>query len=465
MSLAAKISALAQRVAIEFNALRSQKQDSLVSGTNIKTVNGSSLLGSGDIAIQGGGGLGAPITVVPDNGIHVVDASLSRYFKLNIPMITQQHQQQVTIDRINGVSSNYGSTNSFWITPPSAGLQADDFILLLVSSYGSMANIPTGYTEIARVTSGNTRLMACYKFSAGTSEAQVLLSGVSTTTVLSWQIFRGVDTTTPFDATRTTATGTSGMPNPPSISVPNANNMMLAIGSIAAAPASATPPTNYTSTAHITGSTNQALMVARRLLTTSGTEDPSAFSAGVSAAWVGMTIALRAKWETIVTELDTYVAITDPAGSDVYEAILDIECTSNKLNFPPNWTWNYLPNFKLNSGMQVRIISDDGGDTFNVVAPIILDEYTKNLTIPASDINWKTGAIFYKTLTSGTTLTFSNLEQGKVITAIINGGYALALPSICKIVSGEYKGDKTNYIQFMCVSATLVLTVISQEKT
>lgn len=33
-----------------------KKQDKLTSGTNIKTVNGQSLLGSGDIAISGGGG-------------------------------------------------------------------------------------------------------------------------------------------------------------------------------------------------------------------------------------------------------------------------------------------------------------------------------------------------------------------------------------------------------------------------
>lgn len=33
------------------------KQDDLVSGTNIKTVNGTSLLGSGDLVISGGGGL------------------------------------------------------------------------------------------------------------------------------------------------------------------------------------------------------------------------------------------------------------------------------------------------------------------------------------------------------------------------------------------------------------------------
>lgn len=33
----------------------SGKQDKLVSGTNIKTINGASILGSGDIAISGGG--------------------------------------------------------------------------------------------------------------------------------------------------------------------------------------------------------------------------------------------------------------------------------------------------------------------------------------------------------------------------------------------------------------------------
>ena len=35
------------------------KQDNLVSGTNIKTINSQSLLGSGNIVISGGGGGGA----------------------------------------------------------------------------------------------------------------------------------------------------------------------------------------------------------------------------------------------------------------------------------------------------------------------------------------------------------------------------------------------------------------------
>lgn len=47
---------LAQRIGQEFKTLRddelSTKQESLVSGTNIKTINGASVLGSGDIDLS-----------------------------------------------------------------------------------------------------------------------------------------------------------------------------------------------------------------------------------------------------------------------------------------------------------------------------------------------------------------------------------------------------------------------------
>ena len=39
-----------------------RKQDSLVSGTNIKTINGTSILGSGNIVISGGGGEGTDMS-------------------------------------------------------------------------------------------------------------------------------------------------------------------------------------------------------------------------------------------------------------------------------------------------------------------------------------------------------------------------------------------------------------------
>jgi hypothetical protein len=48
-----------------FTELYDGKQDDLISGTNIKTINGTSVLGSGDLVISGGGGGGgAPATQI-----------------------------------------------------------------------------------------------------------------------------------------------------------------------------------------------------------------------------------------------------------------------------------------------------------------------------------------------------------------------------------------------------------------
>ena len=52
MALDDNISALATAIGAEVKS----KQDVLVSGTNIKTINGTSILGSGNISIAGGGG-------------------------------------------------------------------------------------------------------------------------------------------------------------------------------------------------------------------------------------------------------------------------------------------------------------------------------------------------------------------------------------------------------------------------
>lgn len=53
------------------------KQDTLVSGTNIKTINGSSILGSGDLTVSGGGVSGLTATRVPyaQDATNLIDSS------------------------------------------------------------------------------------------------------------------------------------------------------------------------------------------------------------------------------------------------------------------------------------------------------------------------------------------------------------------------------------------------------
>lgn len=64
--------------------LESNKQDNLVSGTNIKTINGESILGSGDIVIEGGEGDYLPISGGNLDGNLNVDGNLSVEGKLRV---------------------------------------------------------------------------------------------------------------------------------------------------------------------------------------------------------------------------------------------------------------------------------------------------------------------------------------------------------------------------------------------
>jgi hypothetical protein len=75
------------------------KQATLVSGTNIKTINGSSLLGSGDLAIAGGGGSGTVTSVTSAT----TDATVAT--TTTTPVITIVSAPKLTTARtINGTS-------------------------------------------------------------------------------------------------------------------------------------------------------------------------------------------------------------------------------------------------------------------------------------------------------------------------------------------------------------------------
>ena len=90
----------------------SSKQDLLVSGTNIKTINAQSLLGSGNITISGGGGTG-----VTGVGVNISD---------NIPALTVTPTNiasgssgtfQFGIDSSSGGASEYLDGTGNWSTP------------------------------------------------------------------------------------------------------------------------------------------------------------------------------------------------------------------------------------------------------------------------------------------------------------------------------------------------------------
>lgn len=111
------------------------------------------------------------------------------------------------------------------------------------------------------------------------------------------QVWRGVDTGTPIDATPTTATGSSGMPDCPSITTVTDGALVLAIGFLddQNAAASIGGPSGYGELlAHdnAANADNASAMIASLEKASAGAENPSAFT-GSSDAWAAVTVALR----------------------------------------------------------------------------------------------------------------------------------------------------------------------------
>lgn len=87
-------------------AATSTKQDTLVSGTNIKTINSQSLLGSGNIVIQGGSGGGKAIEA--GRGISITTGETADTVSFNLPISAGTNNlDNITCCGSNTVSGQY----------------------------------------------------------------------------------------------------------------------------------------------------------------------------------------------------------------------------------------------------------------------------------------------------------------------------------------------------------------------
>lgn len=116
---------------------------------------------------------------------------------------------------------------------------------------------------------------------------------------------------------------------------------------------------------------------------------------------------------------------------------------------PPGTAGNALVS-DGNSFVSGLISPGDGTITYAKLGSDLVGKVTASTT----DIDWSTASLFTKTLTAGTTFTFSNYQLNKVIVLIIQGNYSLKLPNTVKIISGMYDGTKINYITLHCIKAT-----------
>ena len=217
-----------------------------------------------------------------------------------------------------GGTSLYDGSSSFTLN----GLQAGDLVFYFGAEDAEDLNTPTGEswtavpylgTQPANDNSPNRALF--YVFATGTS---VTASGLRTNNQFDNYVhvmiaFRNVDTLNPF-VNASQNSGSTGLPNPPSITTNTNNSMIVAVGfrddqDIAN---TITPPTGYTTAVNMDtrGGANSlnnngaTIMTAYKLLETAGEEDPGSFissNSNISSfePIKGITIALRSNFSNI----------------------------------------------------------------------------------------------------------------------------------------------------------------------
>lgn len=135
-------------------------QDTLVSGSNIKTINGSSVLGSGNLTISGGGGI--HVLTQPYTGMAV-----------GLALNTANH---------NGTTSFSANTLSFFPFIPASTFTIDQILLPVVTNaasgqasiaiYSDLNSRPNSRLYLSSIidcsTTGNKILTTSFTFTAGT---------------------------------------------------------------------------------------------------------------------------------------------------------------------------------------------------------------------------------------------------------------------------------------------------------
>ena len=211
----------------------------------------------------------------------------------SLPYIKCVGNSSTAITYVGGTSQE-DTTNDLTLN----GLQSGDLVLFFSASDAISRSTPsTGWTAIPGVgtqpdNDGQPDSAAFYKFSSGTS---VTASNLDDDGVHVMIAFRGVDTSSPFGST-SSRQSSSGMPDPASITVNNANSMVLIVGlldddDIAS---SVTAPTGYTlAEVKDTDSDDCTVMTAYKSLTGTGSEDPGTFGGSGSDSYKAYTLELK----------------------------------------------------------------------------------------------------------------------------------------------------------------------------
>lgn len=206
-----------------------------------------------------------------------------------------------------GTASN-SAINDTDVTVTLPSMSQDDVVYVLGSGGDSASShSPTintsGYTTLASFNGSQHESICGRKVQGATPDTTVQIDSATLVslngTAACAIVLRGVDTTTPEDATTTTATGT-GAPNNAAITTVTDGAEVLAFaagGYNSTSDSSVTAPSGYSNLAGTGANDNRCgnAFVASKNVTTAGSEDPAGWTdwTNVDNGWDAYTVAVR----------------------------------------------------------------------------------------------------------------------------------------------------------------------------
>lgn len=188
------------------------------------------------------------------------------------------------------------ATTDFDLTLPT--LAENDVVYLFVAQIGTGIGLtdPNGFTELFNSTDVVDRFVVLRKVMGATPDTTVTIdtATVSRTVIALAVCLRGVDTTTPEDATTTGTTTATSSTNPDSASITTVTNGAWVISAFrtAVGDTTVTAPSGYTNQVDHTLNALTA-GAATKEVATAGAEDPASWTNVSSGSWYAATIAVR----------------------------------------------------------------------------------------------------------------------------------------------------------------------------
>lgn len=294
----------------------------------------------------------------------------------------------MALSYVGGATGTATDGNNTSVSLPVGTAQND--VVYCWHAYGDLSDknvqlVTSGYTELADLYANDTRdtNAGLYrKVQGATPDSTVSANGggnSSSAVATLVHVWRGADTTTPEDATTTTATGiNTGQADPPSITTVTNDAVVLAFGACSADETVTNTPTGYSNlvTVDAVDAIRVTVVASSKSVATAGAEDPGVYTdlpTTTSFSWCAATVAIRPAGEvdpsaTAALSLPSFTMAASGTGPDPgYETIIPVGNASDNANNETSCVVTH--GLTINEDDLILFMCSSDGSASNVTLP------------------------------------------------------------------------------------------------